>query len=95
MSDWQAGDLAVCIYCDPGPQVDPWEPVVGQTYTVVRVGPLDIGWPDGTGLDFQDDPTCGDVKMWDAGWFRKIRPDKHEACEDEFITLLKRRKVAA
>ena len=27
--------------------------------------------------------------------FRKIRPDAHERCEDEFITLLNRTKVSA
>jgi hypothetical protein len=31
----------------------------------------------------------------DARQFRKIRPDEHEDCEPEFVTLLNRIKVEA
>ena len=93
MSDWQVGDLAVCV------ELDDIHPVwrkqcalkVGESYRVaaLHTSPwngsvlLDLGWPNHAFQYFHP-----------AAWrFRKIRPDEHEACEPKFVTLLKRTKV--
>jgi hypothetical protein len=91
MSDWQVGDLALCIHLS---DIHPfWRARTrfreGEVYRVDglvngRFGELYlvIGAPDifaATGYP-------------NAGRFRKIRPDEHEACEPEFVTLLKRTK---
>jgi hypothetical protein len=86
--DWKVGDLAVCVDVSPfrcqrtlhiGPKL-----AEGATVQVLGVGVRPCGcrvllWP-GTEL--------GGV----AHRFRKIHPDEHEACEDEFVTLLNRSK---
>jgi hypothetical protein len=88
--DWQAGDLAVCV--DVSVQHTVFVHVgtglsLGATYRVDG-----IGEPSMAGL-----PTLilSDVGRKFANRFRKIRPDEHEACEPEFVTLLKRTKVRA
>ena len=97
MSDWQVGDLAVCVDDSPcrcgapcrHPQNHAIQMVAGRTYTVnhwiVFQGKLYL--------------TLAGVKIishWGvhgrADRFRKIRPDEHEACEEEFVTLLNRTK---
>jgi hypothetical protein len=89
VSDWQAGDLAMCVI-DGGwfghihgslPSIFPEKNAV---YRVVKVRPRD----QITFLYFAEI----DGKGWNAAAFRKIRPDEHEACEPEFVTLLKRSK---
>jgi hypothetical protein len=94
MSDWQAGDLALCIYMMPGGQ-DAWEPTVGNVYTVMEiVDGLDADTrKDRVGLELNEDPYPDPIRCWPADWFRKIRPDEHEACEPEFVQLLKRSKT--
>jgi hypothetical protein len=89
MSDWQVGDLALCL-ADHGD----W---VGMSYGAVVKGPengavsrvIEIGYA-GDGLKFAE---FGHFFHRDR--FRKIRPDEHEACEPEFVTLLKRVKAPA
>ena len=90
MSDWQVGDLAVCVslHRDFPPIIR-----VGNVYRVEWVTPELLNMETGTigvGLDFEgvprmDDGTCS----YDPCRFRKVTPDKHESCEDEFVTLLK------
>ena len=88
MSDWQVGDLAVCVVEQDG--WAPWKPQVGVVYTVAEVA----DGVDGPGFELEEDPDAFDGEwIWLACDFRKI--DKHEACEEEFITLLKRRKSPA
>lgn len=95
MSDWQVGDLALCVV---KPKPDPgitsgWSPAVGSTYTVMEVARDMRGVVLNFFEDAAYDPYCG----FDAFCFRKIRPDKHEDCEPEFVELLNRvkRKVSA
>ena len=94
MSGWEIGDLALCV---GEPEADlslppcGWRVVVGRTYTVLDYD----GSPNGPTLNFEEDPTYDPYTGWDANAFRKILPDKHEACEAEFLTLLKRGKVKA
>ena len=99
MSDWQIGDLALCvddgiIQCDGGRHLGGNAPKKGA---VLRV--------DGIVTSYAEDGRlmpCGCVTVLLAGGFkatpkrlRKILPDKHEACEAEFLTLLKCGKVKA
>ena len=107
MSDWQVGDRAVkiknnCSHCTKAhvvaryggysKQVSP-----GQVYTVV--GFSDRRCPAGFGLIIDGVPNehNGQLIGWCRHSWRKIRPDEQEACEPEFVTLLKRskRKVSA
>jgi hypothetical protein len=96
MSDWQVGDLAVCVRA--GRLVNNLGVVgdgtgrlqEGKTYRVIGLGALG-------GLIIDGVPCDRERYGW--GWnpdrFRKVKPDKHEACEDEFVTLLKRGRVSA
>jgi hypothetical protein len=90
VSDWQVGDLALCVdgtwfdQCGlrfPGPKT-------GEVHSVTDVTVAPEGF---TCIDLEG---FGDLGM-DARQFRKIRPDEHEDCEPEFVTLLNRIKVEA
>ena len=86
--DWKVGDLAVCV--DAGPLLldgcthSGRGLVSGRTYRVAgtsccRVTGKDtLVFTEETGLD-------GSLVLR----FRKIRPDEPEACETEFVELLK------
>lgn len=101
MSDWQVGDLAVCV--DAGPSTfngrlsNParYGLLEGRRYRVTgMIIRADSPW-QGVHCLLIDDPT---FRLGLASIrFRKILPDKHEACEEEFVTLLKRtrRRVSA
>jgi hypothetical protein len=94
--DWQVGDLAVCV--DDGPH--PQEPDRAGL-TLVRTGGFyrvsGIGVSEFynctvltfDGIDGHLDTSTGFYAAWR---FRKIRPDEQEACEPEFVTLIKRSK---
>lgn len=89
MSDWQVGDLAIhapcagCGKCSGGDAVS-----VPGVLTVVVVRPF-IDEPPG--LDFSEAPASSFGQwLYCACQFRKIRPDEHQSCEPEFVTLLKR-----
>jgi hypothetical protein len=86
MSDWAVGDLAVCV----GPldaDDDERGMFKGRIYTVsayfITPGGLD-------GLLFKEGIDPSPWHAWNPDCFRKILPDKHEACESEFVDLLKR-----
>lgn len=95
VSEWQVGDLAVCVDVGDAPR----NGGIGTAGTrfqlgaVYRVIEIRSHWHTGeTVLLMEGQPdTAGAFR------FRKIRPDKHEDCEPEFVTLLKRskRKVGA
>jgi hypothetical protein len=98
MSDWQIGDLAVCVavthpaFSDAARRL-----TLGKVYTVVRIGrPLRILNGE-HGLGFAEVSPTRKNRGYPESMFRKIRPDQHEACESEFVDLLKRskRKVSA
>jgi hypothetical protein len=87
MSDWQVGDLAVCV--DDQPRHGDTQDLefanlkAGRVYRVVKVT-----W-GGHGLHVDGAPVKRESGWW-SDRFRKVTPDKREACEDEFVTLLKR-----
>lgn len=94
MCDWEAGDLAVCVrdgtirtpeFTHRGLGL-----AKGRTYKIVNCA---IHEPTGQLCLWLEGVASRDGSL--ALRFRKIRPDAHEACEEEFVTLLKRRKVDA
>jgi hypothetical protein len=98
MSDWQVGDLALCIEnmpCDECGVVTN-EVSIGATY---RVGDI-MEEDDNLWLFLPEVPPTNHEHWPPDPWyrhtqFRKIRPDEQEACEPEFASLLKRSKVSA
>lgn len=93
MSDWQVGDRAVCVDASGSRCAL----TVGRVYSVSG-----LDWTEGFAeLDGSLIP-CGLLLAeiappfpydgFDPRRFRKILPDQHEACETEFVTLLKRSK---
>ena len=92
MSDWQVGDLALCVDDSPctccGEKT--WA-VNGAIYSVIDIEVVD----DELFLRLAELPAVESANHEDKSWldapsFRKIRPDDHEACEQEFVTLLNR-----
>lgn len=88
MSDWQVGDLALCLEIEMNTGTVPSGLRVGGVYTVAGV----VCHRDQTGLVLEDYPSWHPSEAWCASSFRKILPDEQEACEPEFVTLLKRSK---
>lgn len=91
-SGWEVGDAAAVINTDP----------IVCTCCIHGGGNAKVGLVF-TVAGVLLDPDCGCVVLhWDgcrshddgviAKRCRKIRPDKREACETEFVTLLKRSK---
>jgi len=88
--DWKVGDLAVktgglCLLIPKGAIVRVAEVLHGMNEDGTR----------GVGLQFDGWLPPKQFAGFDARNFRKIRPDEHTPCEEEFRTLLKRRKVVA
>ncbi len=86
---WEVGDLALCVsegLCRCGCT----NPVSkGRIYCVsaVLTDPF-----EGTGLCFVEVPNAKNHEAFQSRNFRKIKPDAHEDCEPEFVTLLQRIK---
>jgi hypothetical protein len=98
MSDWQVGDLAVRVDCEcgGGHSRSSTGLKLGAVYRVVGVRPgpfLRCRAP--CALILAEDHTPTAYLGICSVTFRKIRPDEHEACEPEFVTLLRRSKVSA
>lgn len=98
--DWQVGDLAVCVDASDrngfGLQ-GPKRLKQGAAYRVRAITPPGE-WRGGSrcaGLVLVGPKNSSPLGDWHPERFRKIRPDEQEACEPEFITLLKRIKVPA
>ncbi len=96
MSDWQIGDLALCV----DDRVCPfWRTnaglVQGKTYAVVGVMGNGSSLLHGPGVGLTLDGVVTPSANISSARFRKILPDKHEPCEAEFVALLKREKVKA
>jgi hypothetical protein len=98
MSDWQVGDLAVCVSVSHPNYPHPFARLqVGRAYTVEAVGRPIETW---NGRSFGGERALGlcevkpDIKGrgYPESLFRKVRPDITEACEEEFVTLLKKSK---
>jgi hypothetical protein len=95
--DWKVGDLALCVDASPCRCGTcsrlPMLLAEGKSYTVIEVGV-----PEWLLFAEQVGPSecrfCDEFAA-DPDRFRKIRPDEHEKCEDEFVTLLEtfKRKV--
>ena len=90
MSGWEVGDLALCIepngFFDDATGMNSLgpDPVLKGIYQV-------------TGLVMEESMPCLVFEEFPGDWydprcFRKIKPDAHEGCEPEFVTLLKHSK---
>lgn len=99
MSDWQVGDLAVCVDASAWPASEDAPSLLraGAIYRVIAYWP-DAEWrhvPPSPGLQLEGVKRPKLHSFFSCERFRKIRPDKHEECEPEFVQLLKRSKVSA
>jgi hypothetical protein len=97
VSDWQIGDLMLCVDAGPMKIIGGLEEAEDEAIGNLREGRIYRVDRIRTGLTVD---CIGLVDLTErAGGvstrFRKIRPDEHEACEDEFITLLNRSKAPA
>lgn len=96
--DWKVGDLALCIDASVHPLVPAAGLVEGAVYTVIDIdtipGLLDTA---ACGLVLAELPVPAPFKAFGCDRFRKIRPDEHQACEEEFKILLKlsKKRVSA
>jgi hypothetical protein len=96
MSDWQVGDLAVCVDDTQQCRVETGELthaerkaglrflVRGRGYIITRIVEH---WTGRQGVFIQGQPVA---RPYAADRFAKLRPDAHEKREEEFVTLLKR-----
>ena len=90
MSDWQVGDLALVVGAKLGP--GDWRCKGGPKAGCVVVIEGVIPGPGWLALVPAGYRSTHFTRGWGSESFRKIRPDEHEACEPEFVTLLKRAK---
>lgn len=92
MDDWQVGDKAVCVDGSPCRVL----PFPGAPFSIPEgavhevTGVADRGDGHGLFLAFGSYP-----HSFHESRFRKVRPDAHEPCEAEFVTLLQRTKEKA
>ncbi len=99
---WEIGDLALCVVgghiaCPTSNgHYGGKNPPLGAISKVIAISPAMVGMG---GVPARQ---CGclslhfpDGSLGHVGRFRKIRPDEHEACEPEFVTLIKRAKRPA
>lgn len=79
--DWRVGDLALCVDDARRRYSGPPTGLLrkGKVYRVIGIA--------GPNLIMAEGPV-GDDLGWRSDRFRKIRPDEHQACEPEFVTLL-------
>lgn len=88
-ADWQVGDLALCVAAPDDPRFGPAPYEEGATYSVTGVA---VNYRGSVGLRLAGVEIHSDSGAAWHGNFRKIRPDEHEPCEPEFVTLLTRVK---
>ena len=91
MSDWSVGDRAICV--DGGCCSCCGSKFFADNAAFTVTGVLPFG--EELYLSFAEVAAPHHSPWWEHSAFRKARPDAHEKCEDEFITLLKRRRVNA
>jgi hypothetical protein len=92
MNDWQVGDLALCVVTS-GRKVHKGDGCrKGRIYRVIGTA---VDWVGNLGIVLDGKRSDHPSGAFLATAFRKIRPDEHEACEPEFVTLLKRAKRTA
>lgn len=94
MSEWQVGDLALCVGVDPHSeeQASGWSVKVGQVVTVAVVeAAIDENgfW---TSLNFAEEPSHELWNDWgfDAAFFRKVTPHEADEFDRETIELMNR-----
>lgn len=89
MSDWQAGDLALCIgMMDEDGALDgrltSWCPVIGAIYNVTQV----YFGEEWTWLELGEDPERDGTHGWNSHYFRKVTPPEADAFDREVIAAM-------
>jgi hypothetical protein len=89
---WHVGDLAECIG-----GIGIWSEINYPDIPDIQ-GPKNGDIDRVTGVLFEQGHLCLKLERWPlndesfiASAFRKIQPPQHEACEPEFVTLVKRK----
>ena len=101
MTDWQKGDLALCVNgrrISVGHTAEHGCPASGAIYTVdlVIAGQRYVDGKDGIALRFTDGPMNKDgTPTWAAHRFRRIPPHTADAEDVETIRLLTGEQVPA
>lgn len=95
MSDWQIGDLALCIANRlPPPKDMPSELLrVGAIYTV-----RSVRWSNGDrciAIGLNEVRSRGPLGDWHSCVFRKVTPPEADAFDHETIELMNRKPVEA
>lgn len=88
MSDWQVGDLALCVRGGRSPvnTAHADYPACGAVYRVCGVGSVEFNTGESLGLFFDDAPenVCG-RRVWNAGRFVKATPPAADEFDREVI----------
>lgn len=98
--DWAPGDLAVCVDAGRNPYNGRVATALteGAVYTVAAIT-RNVGSDGSLGLVLVEARATDEAFGFGFARyrFRKVRPDQHEPCEEEFAKLLNRskRKVGA
>lgn len=92
MSDWQVGDLALCVKLEPWRLSGTNGPRSGHIY---RVDVVTVNLWGETGLIFHSLPSLGYRGGWNANRFIKVTPPEADAFDRETIDLLNREPVEA
>src|SRR5690349_7029545 len=94
---WEIGDVAVCVDAKPEASRKHTLLTEGAVYTVsgfITSPSGELGLTLAGVVGTRPGPHFGKEGPYRSSRFRKIRPDTHERCEDDFITLLKRSRKA-
>jgi hypothetical protein len=99
---WQVGDLLVVVPeneracgCVHRNHTAPDQLVVGRAYQFAGFAAPECRCASGRAVKLYGMRNRAPHIGYCQGRFRKIRPDEHEACEEEFVTLIKRSKQPA
>ncbi|MXO67771.1 hypothetical protein GRI72_02850 [Altererythrobacter marinus] len=87
MSDWQRGDLALCVDDKPSPLLGRHPAIKGRIYTVASVVIA-----DSLGLTFEEIDHPNALGYY-AHRFRKVTPPKADEFDREVIDLMNRKPV--
>ena len=97
MSDWQAGDIALCVIGGKMPysgSISVKEyPKAGAFYKVAKVGQHQMDYEIKTALWFKDAPTnVTGERVWAAHRFVKVTPPEADEFDKEVIELYNKKE---
>ena len=100
MSDWQAGDIALCVIggkmpYSKGISVKEF-PKGGALYKVVKAGEISMDFSLKKALWFEDaPPNLGEERVWAAFRFVKVTPPEADEFDKEVIELYNKKEKPA